>query len=95
MPIKITARVIEVGEVQQLRRTQKPDIFKRIVELHLIDTEEVIFGEVRNSGIKILDREGVTEGSIVEVEITFEGAIRIATNNKFNNLLISKIKVIE
>lgn len=95
MPINLTARVKEIGELQQLRRTQKPDIFKIMIDFEVEETREVFYGEIRNGGIKILEREGVEVGSLVNVEITFEGQKKLATNNKFNNLLISKIKVLE
>ena len=59
--------VTEIGDMVQIRRTTKPDIYKRIVTVTTPDSQKV-FLEIRNTGIKELEREGIEVGSFIETE---------------------------
>lgn len=87
--IKIRAQVKEVGELEQIRRTTKPDMYKRLISLSTADGQ-LLYAEIRNSGLKTLDRSGIVEGTIVDVEISFQGSEK-ADGKKYNNILIRNI----
>lgn len=87
----LTAEVKEIGELIQIRRTSKPDMYKRVLTLETSDGQ-VLFPEIRNSALKVLDREGIDEKTIVEVQISFQGSDK--GGNKYNNILIQNIKKI-
>ena len=83
--------VTEIGDMVQIRRTTKPDIYKRIVTVTTPDSQKV-FLEIRNTGIKELEREGIEVGSFIETEYLFEGSEK--DNKKYNNVVIKSIKLI-
>ena len=76
-----------IGELQQIRRTNKPDIYKQTIDL-VSETGETMYAEIRNSGLKILDREGIEVGSIVNIELEFQGTEKFG--KKYNNLILTK-----
>lgn len=86
----LVAKVVEIGEEFQVRRTQKPDLFKRVLKLEK-SNGEVLFPEIRNQGLKMLDREGIMEGSLVQVEYVFQGSEK--GGKRYNNVLISSIEL--
>lgn len=85
----LTAQVTEIGELDQIRRTTKPDLYKRILRLETSDAQ-VLYAEIRNAALKVLDREGIIEGTIVEVSISFQGSMK--GDKRYNNILITSIK---
>ena len=86
---KIQGVVTEIGDVYQVRRVMKPDIFKLILSIKTEDNQ-VLYPEIRNGGLKILEKEGVEVGSMVEIEFTFQGSEK--DGKKYNNILIQSIK---
>ena len=86
---KLTATVDEIGELVQIRRTHKPDLFKVVLTLRT-DDMQILYPEIRNTGLKILEREGIVVGSKVEVEFTFQGTEK--NEKKYNNILIQSIR---
>lgn len=87
----LTAEVKQIDELIQIRRTTKPDMYKRVLTLETSDGQ-ILFPEIRNNTLKVLDREGIIEGTIVEVQISFQGSEK--GGNKYNNILIQNIKKI-
>ena len=85
----LTGKVTEIGQLEQIRRTSKPDIFKQILTIETSDGQK-LFPEIRNNGIKILDREGIIEGVYVEIQYLFQGSEK--SGKKYNNILINSIK---
>lgn len=85
----LVAIVQEISDVIQIRRTLKPDLFKRVLTL-MTEDEQILYPEVRNSGLKIMEREGIEISSKVEIEYTFQGTEK--DNKKYNNILIQSIK---
>ena len=81
--------ITEIGDLTQIRRTSKPDIFKKVITIETSDGQ-VLYPEIRNAGIKIIDREGIAEGSNVEIQYTFQGSEK--EGKKYNNILINSIK---
>lgn len=88
---KTIATVEEIGEIIQIRRTSKPNLFKRVVTLKTDDLQ-IFYPEIRNLGLKILEREGIEIGSKVEVEFTFQGTEK--DGKKYNNILIQNIRLV-
>lgn len=85
----LTAQIKDIGELVQIRRTTKPDMYKRILTLETVDGQ-VLFPEIRNNALKVLDREGIEIGSIVEIHYTFQGSEK--QGKQYNNILIHNIK---
>ena len=83
--------VTEIGDMVQIRRTTKPDIYKKILAVETMDNQKV-YMEIRNTGIKELEREGVDEGSLVEIEYLFEGSEK--DGKKYNNVVIKNIRLL-
>lgn len=83
--------VEDIGEIQQIRRTTKPDLLKRTISIVTEDGQKV-YMEIRNSYIKELQREGVEKNSYVEVNYVFEGSER--NDKRYNNIILKKIKLI-
>jgi len=81
----------DIGEIQQIRRTTKPDLLKRTISIVTEDGQKV-YMELRNSYIKELQREGVEKNSYVEVNYVFEGSER--NDKRYNNIILKKIKLI-
>lgn len=83
--------VTEIGDMVQIRRTTKPDIYKKILAVETMDNQKV-YMEIRNTGIKELEREGIEEGSLVEIEYLFEGSEK--DGKKYNNVVIKNIRLL-
>lgn len=82
------AEVKDIGPLVQIKRTMKPDLFKRVITL---DVEGgLFFPEIRNNNIKVIEREGIEVGSFVEIEYSFQGTIK--DGKRYNNILIESIK---
>lgn len=79
----------DIGALEQIRRTQKPDIYKRLITIIQEDGQK-FYGEIRNNNIKILEREGLEMGDEVAVNIIFQGNEK--DGKKYNNILIHSIK---
>lgn len=85
----ITGIIKEVGALEQIRRTTKPDLYKRIITI-LQEDGQIFYGEIRNNNIKILEREGIDVGEKVVVTILFQGNEK--DGKKYNNILLHSIK---
>lgn len=84
--------VTDIGPIQQIRRTTKPDLIKRTVTI-VTESGQKVFMEIRNAFIKELQREGIEKNSYVSVDYTFEGSEK--GGNKYNNIVMKKIKLIK
>lgn len=84
--------ITDIGEIQQIRRTTKPDILKRTISVITEDNQKV-FMEIRNASIKELQREGVENNSYVNIGFVFEGSEK--NGKKYNNIIIKNIKLIK
>lgn len=85
----LTAEIKEIDDLVQIRRTSKPDMYKRILTLSTSDGQ-ILYPEIRNNALKVLEREGIEVGSIVEIQYTFQGSEK--QGKKYNNILIHNIK---
>lgn len=85
----LTAEIKEIDDLVQIRRTSKPDMYKRTLTLATSDGQ-ILYPEIRNNALKVLEREGIEVGSIVEIQYTFQGSEK--QGKKYNNILIHNIK---
>lgn len=83
--------VINISDLVQIRRTTKPDIFKKTLDI-ITEDQQKVFVEVRNTGIKELEREGIKKSSYVEIEYLFEGSEK--GDKKYNNVVAKTIKLV-
>lgn len=81
--------VKKISELIQIRRTQKPDLYKKILEIQLKDSS-IFYGEIRNASLKLLEREGISENDLVELSFYFQSNKK--NDNYFNNIIIKKIQ---
>lgn len=87
----IKGYVTYISDLIQIRRTSKPDIFKKTIDL-ITEDQQKVFIEIRNTGIKELEREGISKGSYVEIEYLFEGSEK--GGKKYNNIVLKSIKLL-
>lgn len=88
---RLVATVEEIGDMFQIRRVGKPDMYKRVLSLKTEDGQ-VLYPEIRNTGLKIIEREGIEVGSKVEISFSFNGAEK--DGKRYNNILIQSIKLV-
>lgn len=86
--LKIKGVVTEIGELVHIQRTGIPDLYKRVLTVETAD-EQILYPEVRNSKIKMLESEGIDEQSIVEIEFSFEGSEK--NGKRYNNIYVNNI----
>ena len=89
---KLTGTVEEISDIIQIRRLQKPDLFKKVLTVKSFETNQILYPEVRNTGLKILDTEGIEVGSLIEITFIFQGTEK--DGKKYNNVLIQTIKLL-
>jgi len=83
--IPLTCQILEIGEEQTFNRTNKKPFTKRMVSLQTSDGQK-LFAEVR----KMYLLDGITQGNIVNIEISFAGSEK--NGKKYNNIFINKLK---
>lgn len=85
---KLKAKVQLISDLVHIERKTKPDLYKRVITLETSDGQ-ILFPEIRNNRLKLLERENITVGSNVEVEYSFQGSEK---NGKiYNNIYINSI----
>jgi len=87
--LKIKGVVTEVGELVHINRTGIPDRYKRVLTIETIE-EQGLYPELRNSKLKLLEELEIVEGSVVEIEFSFEGSEK--NGKRYNNVYINDIK---
>lgn len=83
--IPLVCQVIEIGEEQTFNRTNKKPFSKRMISLETSDGQK-LFAELRKMHLL----NGINEGNIVNVEISFAGSEK--NGKKYNNIFINKMK---
>jgi len=84
--LKIKGVITEIGDLVHIQRTGIPDLYKRVLTIETID-EQVLYPEVRNAKLKLLDN--LYENSTVEIEFSFEGSEK--NGKRYNNIYINNI----
>lgn len=80
-----------VGEAIHIKRDGIPDLHKRVLTVETPDGQ-ILFPELRNGKLKMLETEGIKQGSTVEIEYLFQGSEK--NGKRYNNIYIYSIKAI-
>ena len=88
----LKGKVQEIGDLIQIRRVGKPDLFKRVLTIE-VNEGGVLYPEIRNNNIKVIEKEGIEIGSNIEMEFSFQGTEK--DNKKYNNILVESIKLLK
>ena len=84
--LKIKGVITEIGELVHIQREGIPDLYKRVLTVETND-EQVLYPEVRNGKLKMLD--SLYENSVVEIEFSFEGSEK--NGKRYNNIYVNNI----
>ena len=89
---RLTGVVHLIGELVHInRKNGLPDLFKKVLTIETPDGQ-VLYPEVRNNKIKMLDRENIQEKDNIELEFSFEGSEK--NGKRYNNIYTNSIKKI-
>jgi len=80
-----------IGELVHIERNGIPDLFKKVLTVETPDGQ-LLFPEIRNSKLKMLDEQGIKQGSTVEINFLFQGSEK--NGKRYNNIYIHNIKTI-
>lgn len=81
-----------IGPILHIPRENVPDIYKRVLTIELSDGQ-ILFPELRNQRVRLLDQEQLKAGNFVELGYTFEGSQK--NGKRYNNIYINSIKKFE
>jgi len=80
-----------VGDLVHIERAGIPDLYKIVLTVETPDGQ-ILFPELRNGKLKMIESEGIKQGSTVEIEYLFQGSEK--NNKRYNNIYIYSIKAI-
>lgn len=80
-----------IGELVHIERNGIPDLYKKVLTVETPDGQ-ILYPEVRNGKLKMLEAEGIQQGSTVAIEFLFQGSEK--NNKRYNNIYIYSIKKI-
>lgn len=80
-----------IGELVHIEREGIPDLHKRVLTVETPDGQ-ILFPELRNSRLKLIEEEGIEQGSTVEIKYLFQGSEK--NGKRYNNIYIHTIKSI-
>lgn len=80
-----------VGDLVHIERNKIPDLYKKVLTVETPDGQ-ILFPELRNGKLKMLESENITQGSTVEIEYLFQGSEK--SGKRYNNIYIHSIKAI-
>lgn len=80
-----------IGELVHIQRQGIPDLNKRVLTVTTPD-EQVLYPELRNNKLKLIETEGIVEGCAAEIKFIFQGSEK--SGKRYNNIYIHSIKTI-
>jgi|VirMetMinimDraft_7_1064189.scaffolds.fasta_scaffold09403_7 hypothetical protein len=80
-----------VGELVHIKRDGIPDLYKRVLTIETPDGQ-ILFPELRNGKLKMLEERDIKQGSTVEIDFLFQGSEK--NSKRYNNIYIYSIKKI-
>ena len=80
-----------VGELVHIKREGIPDLYKRVLTMETPDGQ-ILYPELRNGKLKMIEAEGIKQGSTVEIQYLFQGSEK--NGKRYNNIYIYTIKTI-
>ena len=78
-----------VGELVHIKREGIPDLYKRVLTMETPDGQ-ILYPELRNGKLKMIEAEGIKQGSTVEIQYLFQGSEK--NGKRYNNIYIYSIK---
>ena len=87
--LKLRGVVKHITERTVIKRKTNKDLIKRVLTIETFD-QQVLFPELRNNKLKLLEQELIAEGSQVEIEFSFEGSEK--NGKRYNNIYLHSIK---
>lgn len=89
--LELKGTVHLIGDLAHIERDGIPDLYKKVLTVETPDGQ-VLFPELRNGKLKMLEAENITQGSTVEIKYLFQGSEK--NNKRYNNIYIHSIKAI-
>lgn len=80
-----------VGDLVHIERNGIPDLYKRVLTVETPDGQ-ILYPELRNGKLKMLESENIKQGSTVEIQFLFQGSEK--NGKRYNNIYIHLIKSI-
>lgn len=84
---KLTGVVKTIGDLERIQRKTLPDLHKKVLSFESVDGQ-IIFPEVRNRKLSLLDN--IEEGDNVIIEVVFQGSEK--NGKRYNNIYTCDIK---
>lgn len=78
-----------IGDLVHIEREGIPDLNKRVLTVETPDGQ-ILFPELRNAKLRLLEDNNIKQGSTVEIEYLFQGSEK--NNKRYNNIYIFSIK---
>lgn len=89
--LDIKGTVHLIGELVHIKREGIPDLYKKVLTVETPDGQ-VLYPELRNGKLKMLETENITQGATVEIKYLFQGSEK--NGKRYNNIYIFSIKAI-
>jgi hypothetical protein len=86
---KLKGTVHFIGDLVHIKREGIPDLYKQVLTVETPDGQ-ILYPELRNGKLKILESENIKQGSAVEIEFLFQGSEK--NDKRYNNIYIYSIK---
>ena len=80
-----------IGDLIHIERNGIPDLKKKVLTVETPDGQ-ILYPEIRNGKLKMLESENIKQGSTVEIEYLFQGSEK--NGKRYNNIYIYSIKTI-
>ena len=89
--IKLKGTIHFIGELVHIPRKKFADLYKKVLTFETHDGQ-VLFPEIRNKKIHLLEDDDITVGSTVEITVSFQGSEK--NGKRYNNIFIKTISKI-
>lgn len=86
---ELKGTITNMDELIHIRREGIPDLYKRVLTIEMDDTQ-VLFVEVRNKRLKLLEKEMIELYNRVEIKFNFQGSEK--NGKRYNNIYVISIK---
>ena len=86
---KIVGTLQLIGLREEIERKTAPTLLKKVLTIEL-DDGQVLYPELRNSKINLLEEEGINLRDRVYLEVSFHGSEK--NSKKYNNIYINSIQ---
>jgi hypothetical protein len=80
-----------IGDLVHIQRDNIPDLYKKVLTIETPDGQ-ILYPELRNGKLKMLEAENITQGSTVQIKYLFQGSEK--NGKRYNNIYIYSIKAI-